>query len=301
MNPTTKRVLMNHMKKRDEEKRREEDERRYGQYEPEDKFRDRRGREHYDNGRYAPMDMGYMRMGDEYYPDASRYGDYRYGGGRIVRNEDEDWVESRQRRDSRGRYTGAKSENGGNYGADSYYPDGPYIPPIYERDRGTRRADMREDYMPMNKIGFVVEGEMERMPNEAHHDYKTAAGYEHTDEMAYRKGSERSSGHGTGNSYAPLTKQMAMEWADSLENEDGTHGPHWSMEQVKQLMAQKGIECDPLDFFLAINLTYSDLSKQFQKYGINKIDAYVDFAKAFWLNDKDFPDKLEKYHAALEM
>ena len=30
------------------------------EYGPEDKFRDRRGREHYDNGRYAPQ----SRMGD---------------------------------------------------------------------------------------------------------------------------------------------------------------------------------------------------------------------------------------------
>lgn len=294
MNPTTKRVLMNHMKKRDEEKRLEED-RRYGQYDPEDKFRDRRGREHYDNGRYAPMDMGYMRMGDEHYPDASRYGDYRYGGGRVVRNEDEDLVESRQRRDSRWRYTSPRNEYDGDYGADSRYPDwpyGPHIPPIYERERGTRRTDTREDYRPMNKIGFSLDGEMERMPNEAHHDYKTAAGYQSMDESAYRKG-ERSSGHGAGNGYAPLTKQMAMEWTEQMENVDGTHGPHWSMDDVKKVMAQKNVECDPVAFFVAMNMMYSDYSKVAQSLGVSNMDFYIKMAKAF-LDDPDSVDGREK-------
>ena len=48
-----------------------------------------------------------------------------------------------------------------------------------------------------------------------------------------------------------------------------------------------------------MNLTYSDLCKEFQKNGINKIDAYVDFAKAFWLCDKDVPDKLSRYYTYL--
>lgn len=306
MNPTTKRVLMNHMKKRDEEKRREEEERRYGQYEPEDKFRDRRGREHYDNGRYAPMNLGYAGVGDNYYPDASRYPDMRrYGGGRTVRNEDEDWVEFRQRRDSRERYTSPRSEYDGDYGTDSRYPDWPGIPLVYERDRGTERRNGRrngrEDYRPMNKIGFSLDGEMERVPNEAHHDYKTSAGYEHMDESAYRKG-ERSGGYVEGRGYAPLTRQTAEEWMEELENEDGTHGPHWTLEQIKQVMAQKGIEADPLHMYLAMNLVYSDLCKQLKALGVNNIDAYVKIAKAFWIDDQDFPgDKLAKYRAAMEM
>lgn len=324
MNPTTKRVLMNHMtKKQEEEKRREEEERRRygmsGRYDAdknrgfgsageedgsgyhemvEDRFRDRRGREHYDNGRYAPMNLGYMRMGDEHYPDASRYPGMKGYGGKVVRNEDKDWVESRQRRDSRRRYTSPRSEYDGDHSTESYYPDWPYVPPVYERERGTRRTDMREDYRPMNKIGFALEGEMERVPNEAHHDYKTNAGYEHTDEMAYRKGSERSAGHGSGNGYAPLTKQMAIEWAEKMENVDGTKGPHWTMEQVKQVMAQKNIECPVDAFFLAINAMYSDYSRIAKELGVNTLDFYVKMAKAF-LDDPDGPgpeEKIAKYY-----
>ena len=114
-----------------------------------------------------------------------------------------------------------------------------------------------------------------------------------------RKNGERMSGYGSGSEYMPMTKQMAMEWVKGLENEDGSRGPHWTMEQTNTVMAQKHVEADPIEFFLAMNLTYSDLCKEFQKNGINKIDAYVDFAKAFWLCDKDVPDKLSRYYAYL--
>lgn len=125
------------------------------------------------------------------------------------------------------------------------------------------------------------------------------------DEMQPRNGASAmsgrttSSGYGSGSEYMPMTKQMAMEWVKGLENEDGSRGPHWSMDQTNTVMAQKHVEADPVEFFLAMNLTYSDLCKEFQKNGINKIDAYVDFAKAFWLCDKDVPDKLSRYYAYL--
>lgn len=92
-------------------------------------------------------------------------------------------------------------------------------------------------------------------------------------------------------------KRTAEEWAQHMQNEDGTTGPHWTLEQTKQVQSQKGIDCEPLEFWLALNATYSDLCKVFKKHGIANIDAYVDFALAFWLNDKDAqPDKLARYY-----
>lgn len=269
MNPTTKRVLMNHIK---DKERRNGDYDRYdgrdGRYEPEDKFRDRRGREHYDNGRYAPMDLGYSDGGDRYYPD--------------------------MRRDSRGRYTTPRSEyDGDGRWPDPRYPDGPYIPPVYhERQRGRR-----ENYRPMNKIGFSIDGEMERRPDEAHNNYRSDASYRTEDEMARRKGS-RSSGYGESDGYAPLTKEMAMDWAEQMENVDGTHGPHWSMDQVKKVMAQRNIECDPLAYYLALNIMFSDYSKVAKELGVNTLDFYAKMAKAF-LDDPDGPgpeEKLARYY-----
>lgn len=62
------------------------DDRRYDR-EPEDKLRDRRGREHYDNGRYAPRSE-MMEPEDRGYR--------RYSDGRFApRNDGGMWVDSR--------------------------------------------------------------------------------------------------------------------------------------------------------------------------------------------------------------
>ena len=95
----------------------------------------------------------------------------------------------------------------------------------------------------------------------------------------------------------PLTLETATEWSKRLQNEDGSTGPHWTLEQAKQLATQRSIPADPLEFWLALNLMYSDYSKVAKKHNVGgSIDFYVDMAKAF-LDDKDAgPDKLAKYY-----
>jgi len=96
--------------------------------------------------------------------------------------------------------------------------------------------------------------------------------------------------------YIPFSREMAMKWASQMENKDGTHGPHWTIEQTKQVMAQKGIECDPTEFYAAMNMMYSDYSGVAKKLGVNNMDFYAWMAKAF-LDDKDArPDKLARYY-----
>ena len=65
---------------------------------------------------------------------------------------------------------------------------------------------------------------------------------------------------------------------------------------VYKRQAQRGIECDPAEFWAALNLIYSDYVKVAKKFNVgSNIDFYVDMAKAF-LDDKDAgPDKLAKY------
>lgn len=205
----------------------------------EDKFRDRRGREHYDNGRYAPM---------------SYYDEHLHG----------------------------------NYGPESHYRMTPYVPPVYQ-DGSMRHYDQDYSLRPMNKIGFSMEGEMNKIPPEFSHDYRG-------DEMAYRRGGERVSGHGYGSGVAPFSKEMAEEWTREMKNEDGTTGPHWTMEQTNQIMTQRGINCDPAEFYAAMNMVYSDYSKVAKKLNVSNIDFYAEIAKAF-LDDQDAaPDKLARYY-----
>ena len=82
-------------------------------------------------------------------------------------------------------------------------------------------------------------------------------------------------------------RDMADEWMHNMQNADGTTGPHWTFEQCKQVMQQHNMNCDPVEFWVAMNAVYSDFCKVNEKHGIRNIDYYVDAACAFWLEDKD--------------
>lgn len=195
---------------------------RYPMAEPYAEFRDRRGREHYDNGRYAPQ---------------SRY--------------DDPWMDHR-------------------------------MTPTYD-DRGERT---------MNPIGFARDtgGSDATVPH-------------YNNEMEHMRGGAMARGY-SNSEYAPhFDRQMAEDWAESMENEDGTRGPHWTLEQAKQVMAQKEIGGSPLEFYVALNAMYSDYSKVAKKLGVNTVDFYACMAEAF-LNDKDAvggggAEKLAAYYNAV--
>ena len=94
-----------------------------------------------------------------------------------------------------------------------------------------------------------------------------------------------------------LRKMTAEKWGRDMEGEDGKKGPHWSADQVRAVMKQKDIKCDPWEFYAAINAMYSDYKHVFEKYGLGEnVDVYVEMAKAF-IDDKDAqPDKLARYY-----
>ena len=208
-------------------------------YEPEDRFTDRRGKPHYDNGKYAPRTAKQYRMEN------------------IYRGEYEPMY---------GEYDGGRD-------------------PL-ERERKHRPPFTDPLASPMNKIGFAVGGEMERS-HEMPHDYP--------EEMGWRGGTMEK-GKAGGSSVMPITKETATQWVRGMQNEDGTMGAHWSYEQVKQLMAQKGVDCDPAEFYATINMLYSDYGKVAKKLNIIHPDYWIDMAKAF-LEDKDAPeDKLARYY-----
>lgn len=234
----------------------------------ESRFRDRQGREHYDNGRFAPMNEGGM------------------------------WVD--------GRYPGGwDGQDGGRMGLPaggvpySQYPiHMPYIPPVYQNNQE------KEGWRPMNKIGFNVSGEMDRIPPEFDREYRMDAGHRGMDEAAYRRGGDRMGGHGSGTGGTRFSKEMAHEWVQGMRNADGTTGPHWTMEKTEEARAQRGINCDPLAFWVAMNMIYSDYSKVAEKVNANSMDFYVYMAKAF-LEDKDARnqggEKLARYYEYVVM
>ena len=91
--------------------------------------------------------------------------------------------------------------------------------------------------------------------------------------------------------------ETAKEWTKHMQNEDGTSGPHWTLEQAKHIMAQRKIGLDPVQFWVTLNMIYSDFSPVAKKHGLGgSLEFYTDMAKAF-LTDKDAkPDKLSRYY-----
>lgn len=98
------------------------------------------------------------------------------------------------------------------------------------------------------------------------------------------------------NGFEHLTKEQAAAWVSAMENADGTHGGHWSMEQTESVRKKTGIECDPFMFYATMNMMYSDYCKAAEKTGVTGADFYAYMAKAF-LDDKDAaPNKLARYY-----
>lgn len=98
-------------------------------------------------------------------------------------------------------------------------------------------------------------------------------------------------------SSSEISEETAKEWTNKMQNEDGTQGPHWTLEQAKQIMAQRKIGYPPQCFWVILNSIYSDYSTVAKKHGLGgSLDFYVDMAKS-WLDDKDAgPDKIAKYY-----
>lgn len=89
-------------------------------------------------------------------------------------------------------------------------------------------------------------------------------------------------------------EEHARKAVMKMENEDGTRGPHWSLEETTTLANQYGIalgsKFNRYDWFVALNMVYSDYCKVLMSItGSNNTKHYVEFAKA-WLNDKDIED-----------
>lgn len=99
---------------------------------------------------------------------------------------------------------------------------------------------------------------------------------------------------------AKLDRQMADEWTSAMKNEDGSKGPHWSMEQVKQvLMIHNMDDSDPMEYWVAMNAMYSDYCKLAKKYNVNNTDFFFDMAKAFIEDQDAVEDKLAMYYECI--
>ena len=165
-------------------------------------------------------------------------------------------------------YRGGEMERrGGSYNASNAYgASNQYPPPMYEEYGGGRQ------------IGFG--GNSETKGDRSEMNSRNIQFY----------GSKRNK-----SSSKELTKEKAQEWTKKMKNSDGTPGPHWKLEQTNALMEKLGVSLNPIEFYVAANMMYSDYCAVAKKFGLDTPDFYGHMAKAF-LEDKDAgPDKLKKY------
>lgn len=86
-------------------------------------------------------------------------------------------------------------------------------------------------------------------------------------------------------------EEMARKAVSKMENEDGSRGQHWSIEETTSLANQHGIRMDEkfnkYDWYVALNMVYSDYYRVVVNMtNSNNPKHFVELAKA-WLCDKD--------------
>ena len=166
---------------------------------------------------------------------------------------------------------GGYDDRGGREPGYTWSRNGGYAEPAKTRPIGFERGDA--PYMGGADATVPRYNEMERMP-----------------------GNRAMTGGAESNVSPRFDMQMAQEWTRRMQNEDGTTGPHWTIDQTNKVMEQRGVNEDPVKFWAAMNMIYSDFVNVAKKLGISNVDFYTEMTRAF-LDDKDISgDKLAKYY-----
>lgn len=177
----------------------------------------------------------------------------------------------------------------GDYGREMEYDSADYGRD-YERygrnydtpSRGRDSRERREEYPSRYMSGYNYD--RREMPRER----RGGRSYEEWDEMDDDRHK------------AKLNDYNPWEWAKDMKNMDGSSGAHWSMEDTETVRKARNInDCKPEDFWIAMNMMYSDYQGVAKKYGIDKPEFYADMAKSF-LTDKDSKQGREKLEAYYE-
>ena len=94
---------------------------------------------------------------------------------------------------------------------------------------------------------------------------------------------------------AEFDRETAMQWAERMQNADGSTGPHWTMEQTSAVADASGAGNDIPHwvFGVTMNMMYSDYYDVARKFGVNVPEFYAELARAF-LMDKDGPEPTKK-------
>lgn len=188
------------------------------------------------------------------------------------------------------------------------------IPPYWEEPWRRDRESMPESaYRPMDgdedwaepyreprTVGFGDRDDMESRRGRTKSGRFKRMSMGHTEQGEDWEESGHQMGHGRVMEMPHrMDEKTAREWTARMRNEDGSKGPHWTMEQTKQFAQQKSVDCDPLELWVTMNMMYSDYCTVAKKLQMNTVDFYLMLAQAF-LDDRDAGEgKLAKYYECI--
>lgn len=207
----------------------------------------------------------------------------RYDDGRFApRSEWEgDGMEPESRfRDRRGR----EHYDNGRYAPRASYEPEDRIPPVYDGGTGYRYDG------GSRMIGFSGGEEMRSR-------YPMDATYNSTSELEHKSG-HKTAGYAS-SSVQGMDRKTAQEWVRHMHHADGSSGEHWTYEQTTQVAKQRGVDCNPVEFYAIMNAMWSDYSGVAKRFDVDNIDYWAEMAKAF-LEDKDAkPGKTALYYECI--
>lgn len=203
-------------------------------------------------------------------------------GGKVYDRPAEGNYGVENRRDSRGRYAPRNAYEGGQYRMG--HDDGWVVKPIHQ-EMGNRYR-MGDDGGRM--IGFDG-GDMRG-------GYRMEAHYGREDELGKYRKQKQGHAHSDGGGF---DRKKAQEWTREMKNADGSSGEHWTFEQTSQAMKQRGVECDPVEFYATMNMLWSDYGAVAKKYGVDKLEFWAELSKAFLMDEDAEEGKLELYYECI--
>lgn len=101
--------------------------------------------------------------------------------------------------------------------------------------------------------------------------------------------------------YGPhFNEEHAKKAVSKMINEDGTKGPHWSIEETTDLAKQHNVHIgdhiNKYDWYVALNMIYSDFYKFIvSTTGTNNSKHFVEMVKATYNDYKAKKEALAKY------
>ena len=73
-------------------------------------------------------------------------------------------------------------------------------------------------------------------------------------------------------------------------------GQYWTLKQIKEYLATKGITAKVTEYYLVMNMAYNDFHRTAQLYGLqNDVDFYFNLARDFIEDPDAKPYKVERY------